>query len=349
VADFYFQWHLTQRCNFRCQHCYQTGAVGAEMDWAGLKAGADKIGATLSQWKRQGHIALTGGEPLLRPECLDLMDYLGGLGAVESVDLLTNGSLVTDETLARLSRSPKRGRVQVSLDGGSAATHDAVRGPGAFDQALGAIRRLVRAGIPVRVMFTLHRGNVEDLPGLVELGVREGIEGLVVDRLVPMGRGAKLQSLLLEPPELRRTYEYLFMRSEELANAGSSLHIVKLRTLWALIAPDRMSREEDLPLQRQVGAMCSAGAGQLCILEEGSVLPCRRLPITLGNLARDSLFSMFYTAPFLWRLRDRSSIKGRCRTCEYASRCGGCRAMAYALTGDPLEEDPQCWKHASLN
>lgn len=345
VEEFYFQWHLTQRCNFRCQHCYQAGDGGVELAWGDLKLVADEIALALSKWKCLGHIALTGGEPLLRAETLDLLDYLAEAPEVGTIDLLTNGTLVDDRVVGRLVATPKFRRVQVSLDGSSPQTHDAIRGPGAFAKALSAIRKLVQAGVTTRVMFTLHRDNVADVPGLVELALREGLEGVVVDRLVPVGRGAALKGLLLQPAELRDVYHDLFLRSEELAHCGSSLHIVKLRTLWALVEPRRMSEEADLPVQQHLGAMCSAGMAGLCILEDGTVLPCRRLPIPLGNVLHDSLFEIWYTSPVLWQLRDRSGIKGKCRDCEYASRCGGCRAMAYAVTGDHLEADPQCWKN----
>jgi radical SAM protein with 4Fe4S-binding SPASM domain len=124
---------------------------------------------------------------------------------------------------------------------------------------------------------------------------------------------------------------------------GATLKIIKYRTLWAMIDPDR-AKIPDVPLEIDLGGMCSIGIDSLTILPDGTVLPCRRLPIPIGNLTNDSIFKIWYTSDLLWKIRNKNNLKGKCNKCELIPRCSGCRAIAYAVTGDYLAEDPQCWK-----
>ena len=90
--------------------------------------------------------------------------------------------------------------------------------------------------------------------------------------------------------------------------------------------------------------MCSIGIDSITIMPDGTVFPCRRLPMPIGNLHHESLFKIWYTSDLLWEIRNKNNLKGKCNNCELIPRCSGCRAIAYALTGDYLAEDPQCWK-----
>jgi radical SAM protein with 4Fe4S-binding SPASM domain len=93
-----------------------------------------------------------------------------------------------------------------------------------------------------------------------------------------------------------------------------------------------------------VGAMCSAGTNALTIMHDGTILPCRRLPIPIGNALTDSFYKVWYTSKTLWDIRNPENIKGKCSGCDLLAACRGCRALAYTVTGDYLAEDPQCWK-----
>jgi len=93
-----------------------------------------------------------------------------------------------------------------------------------------------------------------------------------------------------------------------------------------------------------VGALCSVGNNALTIMHDGTIYPCRRLPIPIGNALTDSFYKVWYTSEVLWNIRNTKNIKGKCSGCDFIPICRGCRAIAYALTGDYLAEDPQCWK-----
>ena len=203
--------------------------------------------------------------------------------------------------------------------------------------------------ITVRLMFTINKGNVNEISRLIDLSISEDIDGLTFERFVPCGNGKGMKDILLSPAELRDAYQRISDRADLEYERGSKLTILKLRTLWACLDKDGTrdgSNKRDAcstPFKKQLGAMCSIGIDSLCFLPDGTVLPCRRLEIPIGNLRTDSIFKIWYTSDLLWKLRDKRNLQGKCKDCDLIPRCGGCRAMAYAVTGNYLAEDPQCW------
>ena len=130
-TEFGFQWHITNRCNLRCSHCYQEDYSGSnELDFDGLKWITDEIINTLAQWGKKGDIAITGGEPLLKEEVFPLINYLESFDEVASVDILSNGTLINESIVERIQDLNKIRCVQISLDGASAGSNDAIRGKG---------------------------------------------------------------------------------------------------------------------------------------------------------------------------------------------------------------------------
>ena len=342
-ADFGFQWHITDRCNLRCTHCYQDDYSGSnELGIDGLKQIADEIIRTLTKWDKKGDIAITGGEPLLKEEVFPLINYLESFDEIASIDILSNGTLIDKNVVEKIRGCSKIRCVQISLDGASAGSSDAIRGKGAFEKALTGVRLLRRGGISVNIMFTLQRRNIGDVPSIIDLAVAEGINCLTLERFVPTGSGAKIRDELLSPEEIKGVFSYISDRSEQEINRGGLTSISRSRPLWAMC--NRGSTDEDISNKDAAGGICSIGLDGLCILPDATVLPCRRLPIPIGNLKYDSLLKIWHTSDLLWEIADKRNLKGRCNSCEYINRCSGCRAMAYACTGDYLAEDPQCFK-----
>lgn len=345
VEDFYFQWHITDKCNLRCTHCYQENYTDAsEMPFEELKIVANKLFQTLSKWKKKGDFSITGGEPFIRKDLFSFLEYLDSSEWVSNLDILSNGTMITDKTAERLKKLAKLDRIQVSLDGASPKSHDRIRGHGAFEKAINGIRILNCHGIDVNIMFTLQRCNMKDVASLIDLAIEEGVRALTIERLVPTGSARDANDSLLSPEEIRDTFQYVSDRADSEYEKGTQLHILKYRPLWINIDPRRAKAGVNTAPDRELGAVCSIGLDGLCILPDATVLPCRRLPIPIGNLKRDSLAKIWFTSNLLWQIRDKRNLKGKCRTCEFIPRCSGCRAMAYACTGDHLAEDPQCWK-----
>ncbi len=331
-SEFYFQWHLTERCNRRCRHCYHTSYDSAgELSDDEAHQVAHRIQDALRVWRRRGAISLTGGEPWLRRDLvLALLDELAAGDVVDRVDLLTNGELLDDSDCAALASRTVLRRVQVSIEGATVASHDAIRGAGSFRLTLAAVSRLKRHGITVAAMMTLSRHNAREWDATFGMLGDAGVDVVSIDRFIPEGRGEDRRDWLLEPPQLRSVFRGI----HDWALAHDKPRVLMYRPLFCLVG-------QSTP---HVGAMCSVGANALTILHDGTIYPCRRLPMPIGHILRDSLHDVWYASPVLWQARVPSNLKGRCAGCELVPVCRGCRAMARAVTGDWLAEDPQCWK-----
>jgi len=345
VEKFYFQWHITDKCNLRCNHCYQDDYTDfSDMPVEELKDIANELLSTLYKWKKKGDISITGGEPFVRKGLFPFLEYLELSQEICNLHILSNGTMITDEIVEKLKRLSKLESIQISLDGSSPETHDNIRGRGSFEKAIRGIRMFIRHGIDVKVMFTLQRSNMKDVPSLIELAIKEGASGLTVERLVPMGSARDAKDSLLSPGELRDIFQYISDRADLEYEKGTQLRILKYRPLWINIDPSRSKAESNTVPYKELGAVCSIGLDGLCILPDATVLACRRLPIPIGNLKRDSLEKIWFRSDLLWQIRDKNNLKGKCNSCEFVPRCSGCRAIAYACTGDYLAEDPQCWR-----
>lgn len=341
--DFFVQWHLTERCNLRCRHCYQRGSGSDELTPAEARDVVEEVADTLDGWRRDhgvevaGSFSVTGGEPLLRADLWGLLAEMRDRGF--ETFLLTNGTLVDAAAAGRLADLGVAG-VQVSLEGPE-EVHDGVRGAGSFARAARGVRSLRDADLRVTLNMTLSRLTAPAALAMAAVARELGVDRLGFARLVPWGRGEALLRELIEPEDLRALYRDL------LAAGGEGLEIVtgdplasQLATGWAGDGGGEAS------------GGCAAGVSGITIGADGTLLPCRRLDVPLGNLRRDSLREVWATSPVLARLRDRRAYPGACGTCPRWSGCRGCRAVAYAVSAadgapDYLADDPQCFLRGS--
>ena len=336
LDEFYFQWHITERCNLHCIHCYQEGYnIRSEFSLAQLEEIADRIILTLRKWRKRGRIALTGGEPFLKKELLPVIEYLEQSKYVWRIGILTNGILINEKIADRLKTFQKLYYIQISLDGATEETNDFIRGKGSYEKVMNSLKILREKGINTRLMFTVHKRNYQEVPALIDLAIKEKIDALTIERFVPEGKGAEVKDWFLTKEEVHKLFQYVSRRSDIEYKKGTPLKILKYRTLWANIDPER-AKTTDIPPEIDLGGMCSIGIDSLTILPDGTVLPCRRLPIPIGNLRNDSIFKIWYTSELLWRIRNKNNLKGKCNGCDLIPRCSGCRAIAYAVTGDYL-------------
>ncbi len=332
MDDFGFQWHLSDRCNLRCRHCYQD-RFDAEGDppLATLRAMADRIVAGLPGGCPIS-INLTGGEPLLDPRLPGLVEHLEGLPSVAEVAIITNATLAPAVTLERLAACPSFQRWKVSLESGDPTVNDAIRGRGNLKRVATGVRRLRRAtGRPVVLMVTLGRHNVASVPATVALGRELGAVGIIFERFVPLGSGGGMAAQVLDAPGWRRATRAVA------AAAGldvSPLELLAYRAFWL-----RLDLDSDDPL---AGALCNLGVGSMALMPDGTVHPCRRLPVQVGNVLREPFGELRARlagyAPGAMRPRMHGPTCGGCGV----QGCAGCRALARALTDDLLADDPQC-------
>jgi radical SAM protein with 4Fe4S-binding SPASM domain len=328
---FYIQWHITNICNLRCQHCYQDDFSRThDLEWSGLKEVSDTILEAMDAWDRTACIHLTGGEPLLKPEIFPLLDYLSQKTNVGELGLITNGLCIDREMVKRLSSFSKLTKIKVSLDGADAETNDALRGKGVFDQVVENLSLLEAAQrFEIILMFTVMKGNYGNLSSTLALFQKLGVDGLILERFIPWGRGRERLGDVLEKEQwadvIRTLADFFSAETDE-------------QDLISFQAFNVRQRGGEIEL---LGAPCVVGADGLCVMPDGTVFPCRRFPVSIGNLRDRSLKEIWETSDLLTRLRNKENLKGKCGYCDIEG-CRGCRSLALSLTGDYLAEDPHC-------
>lgn len=330
VEPFRFQWHVTARCNLACRHCYGDGDR-FEPGYPELEKTWERICAFIRHRERelgrpvQAHIVLTGGEPFLREDFFDLLGMVGGGGAV--VSILTNGTLI-DRCIARRLARHKPAYVQVSLEG-PPTVHDRIRGAGSCSLARKGIQNLVSAGVKVILSFTAHKENYGSFERVAELGCELGVARVWADRQVPLGTGREFD--MLTPAQTRQFFEIMGRAKEWAVSKGYSTDIAMHRSLQFLVSGT-------------VPYACNAGRNLLTLLPDGSLVPCRRMPVILGNVLHTPISRIYHTSPFLCRLRDPDLVPGGCGDCAHLKGCrGGARCLSFAAYRDPFRADPGCW------
>jgi radical SAM protein with 4Fe4S-binding SPASM domain len=276
---------------------------------------------------------VTGGEPFLRQDIFEILEEIGRRGF--AMYLLSNGTLVTSDKARRLGELGVKG-VQVSIEGPE-MIHEAVRGKGSYSSALKGVQHLLDAGLTVTLNATLSEMNAEYFMNLVDLASALGVQRLGFSRLVPSGKGRELLHRMLKAERVRELYE-----------AIRSLKTYELKIVTGDPVASQMDSEINEPWGSFPTGGCAAGLSGLTLLPDGTITPCRRLPIPIGNIRRDSLREVWSTSEVLGALRDKKRYTGKCGRCKRWDACRGCRAIAYASSQsrgehDYLAEDPQCF------
>ena len=340
-------WNWTRVCNLACTHCYASavrGRVTGELDTSEARGLLGEFAAM-----RVPALLLSGGEPLVRPDALDLLASAKDRGLRCTVS--TNGTLI-DDRLAHALAEAGVTYVGISLDGPPEA-HDRWRGAaGAHAASLAGIRRLRALGVPVGLRFTLHRQSAEHMPYLLDLAEEEGIGRICFYHLVPSGRGHGLTELRLGRAAARACLETLLCRASGHVRDARPIEILTVGNhsdgaftyLWMRRhAPERAPAALEL-LRRNGGNR--AGVALLCVDPVGSVHPDQfSWDIHLGNVRTTPLRRIWEGSgtPLLQDLRDRRPrITGRCSRCGWFPVCNGnLRARANAA-GDLWGSDPDC-------
>ncbi len=326
--EFYVQWHFIDSCNLRCIHCYQNDYNHKSLDLNILENIFRKLDEAMAKWNMKCFVSLTGGEPFLKPEGLFyLMDLIESSDNFKKFAILTNGTLMGSELIKKIKNYKKLSEVQVSLDGHDEKTHDGVRGEGTFLKAVNSVAMLKNSGIKTVVMFTLHKKNIGSASNMPKLAASLNADTLTVERMTTM-TDAETEEFFIEPSELKKIYSDVYSTAKvEFKNKNTRLSTS--RPLWNLV-------------DENAGGYCPIGLSSLCILHDGTLLPCRRLYLPLGNILTDGLFKVWYNSDILWQLRKKNG-KSECTNCVHLDRCGGCKAISYYYNKDLNSKDPQCW------
>ncbi len=330
------QWHITERCNWRCAHCYQEHYSAEELRFRDLLNIVEQYKQLLGSLTQQaqpfqirGHINVSGGEPFIRRDFLDLLEVFSANKHWFSFGILTNGSFI-DEAMAIRLRKLGAAHVQVSIEG-ARLTNDSIRGPGALKKTVSALKHLVRERVPSAISFTAHRANFREFAEVARLGRQLGVSRVWSDRLIPWGSGSTLRDQVLSPEETREFFEVMYNAHSEAVRKFCRTQILMHRALQFLVAGGRPYR-------------CAAGDTLITVQPNGDVYPCRRMPILVGNLMETSLLELYYSSDLFRALRNPERVSDGCEDCIYSGVCrGGLKCLSYALTGDPFKADPGCW------
>ncbi len=315
--EFTLQWHITHRCNLRCQHCYQE-------DYSAFESltDAEKIlkqyCELLEKYGSHGRLNITGGEPMTHPHLFDLLRSARSKGIKTGV--LTNGTLI-GEWEARRLKACSVDYVQVSLDG-MEKVHDSVRGKGSFERAVNGILALRSQGIFTSISFTAQNSNYRELKKLAVFCEDIGADKLWFDRvIIPAAEDSRKLTLSAHTfNNLCRTAAH--PNRKGMVFCGRALQFI--------------------PCRSKLIYHCSAGDNLLVVLANGDVMPCRRLPFIIGNAMENDLQFIHQNSPVMKQLRAVGVPQG-CQECRHAGLCrGGSKCAAYAKTGRFDIPDPDC-------
>lgn len=330
MKKFYIQWHIIDRCNLRCKHCYQDNfSSERELDIYGLKEIADNLISTMERWEAKLDIAITGGEPFFKREIFELISYLNNSDSVENLSIITNGTNLSD-FLEELEKFKKMKEIKISLDGVSEKTNDWIRGEGTFSKVMENVRKDKSRKIPFILMFTVMENNLSDIELLPEFAKKESFKGFIIERFFPLGMGKNMEDHVLSGNEFLRVWLTIL---EKFGYLAKKKDLIKFRAIKVLFYKEKA---------KIFGSECIVGKDGIAVLPDGTIFPCRRFAFPIGNLLKNSLFEIWRDSEVLNLLREKSNLKGICGKCEIEG-CIGCRAMSYCLTGDYLQEDPHCW------
>lgn len=346
-APFQVVWDVTYGCNLKCKHCYATAGKKWKdeltTEQAKLAIDAfDRAGVTI--------LAFSGGEPLVRPDIMELARYAADKGMY--VAMATNGTLITKEKAKEMKKAGVQ-FVQISLDGLDSKTHDEFRGiKGAFDKTVKGIKNSVAEGFFVEISTTVTKYNYKQLPDIIDFGEKLGANWLMAYNFIPTGRGKEILETDLTPDEREETLKMLW---NELKN-GRKINVLSTAPQFARVALQQEKEEEEkivpthfynpklagqlVDLAEFIGG-CGAGRFYMAMKANGDLQPCVFFPLKVGNILEDDFEELWKHNKVLQELRDKDILHG-CNTCDYRYYCGGCRARAYAYTGDYLAPDPGC-------
>ncbi len=324
-------WEVTRACAYRCTHCRadaQPRPAPGELTRAQARALVDDLARF-----RRTTLVLTGGDPMLRADLVDIAARAAGHG----LDVALTPSATGRVTVARLAalRDAGVGTVAISLDGADPSSHDRMRGvAGSHVRSLRALERARDLGFALQVNSTLTRHNVHEIPALAAQAVAVGASVWSAFFLVPTGRGRRAD--MLDAAGHERALRQLVALRGELPLR------VKVTAAPAVRRVEQQMADEGLVPRPRPPLPVNDGRGFMFISHDGRICPSGFLPLQAGDVRTASAVDTYRRAPLFRALRDPARLRGRCGSCRWREVCGGSRARSFALTGDPHADEPTC-------
>lgn len=347
-APFLVVWDITYACNLKCKHCYANAdkALKDELTTEEAKQVIDKFDRASVPI-----IAFSGGEPLVRKDIFELTKYAHDKGIYVAV--ATNGTLITKNKAQEMKEAGIQ-FTQISLDGATAKTHDSFRGiKGVFEKTVKGIQNCVGEGFFVNIATTATKYNYKEIPKIIDLCEKLGVNWFMAYNFVPTGRGAFISKNDLTPNEREELLRMLWDRLKK----GRKINVLSTAPQFARVALQAEIGQDKkivpthfanpslsgklVGLAEFIGG-CGCGRFYCAIRPNGNIEPCVFFPLTVGNIKEDDFEDLWINNSVLKDLRNKDMLKGNCGKCNYRYYCGGCRARAYGYTGNYLAPDPGC-------
>jgi len=335
-------WEITRRCNLKCVHCRSSSEMEAKGHPDFSTEEACRIIDDIASYAKPVMV-LSGGEPLLRKDVFDIAKY--GTSKDLRMCMATNGSLVTEEVCEGMKASGIK-MVSLSLDGSTAEVHDNFRNQkGAFAGVMKATGLFNKHGIKFLINSSFTKRNQQEIPKVYKLAKKLGATAWYMFMIVPTGRGEEIMNELISKEDYEELLEWHYQMEKNekdlLVRPTCAPHYYRVVL--------QKQKEEGEKLERRTLKFSTGGskgclAGQLiCLIDvDGNVLPCSYFPKSAGNIKEKTFKDIWENSELFKDMRNFKAYKGRCGSCEYVNVCGGCRARAYAVTGDYMEEEPFC-------
>jgi radical SAM protein len=358
-------WETTNACDLACRHCRAQAIPDSDplsLDFQEAKRLLEQVE---SFGKPRPIFIFTGGDPFKRPDLFDLLAYGNELGLAMAVSP-SGTPLLTKENLLRVKAHGGKA-ISLSLDGSTPERHDDFRQvPGSFELTTRGWKIAREIGLKLQLNTTVTRYNLEDLPHIFRLVLDYGAMTWSAFFLVPTGRG-KVEDEI-SPAEYEAVMHFLYDCSKYASVKTTEGHHYKRVALQRSILDEKGLAVEDYfdlhPIYFQLKQAMqtivaerelhpkeamfrtpmhiNAGNGFVFISRRGEVFPSGFMPVKVGNVREKSLVEIYREAPLFNQLRTPASLEGRCGLCEFSGVCGGSRSRAYALTGNPMAEEPFC-------
>ena len=334
---FAFQWHITDRCDQRCAHCYIFAEGHPELVDMSFSQARQVIADCVEMCRRMNRLPyfyITGGDPILHHRFWDILVLLRERDIPFTI--LGNPFHLTDEVGARL-KAQGCDKYQLSIDG-LRDTHDAIRKPGSFDTTIEKITLIRKAGIRCAVMTTVSGTNLHEIPAIIDLAVAHKVDIFAFGRYCPTSFE---KSTHIEPLEYRDFLERIWRKFEQYKDSGTIFNLKD--HLWTLFLYEKglFHIPEDAEADTLYDG-CHCGDCHITILPTGNVMACRRFESPIGNLFEEPLYRIYQGEKMnAYRQHDKFE---KCSRCELLRFCRGCPAVAYGYTHDFYAPDPQCWK-----
>ncbi|WKZ33138.1 MAG: heme b synthase [Thermodesulfobacteriota bacterium] len=332
-------WELTRSCNLDCIHCRAAARFGPypnELTTEECFKFLDDVASFSNPI-----MIMTGGEPMLRDDIWDIAKYGTKLGL--RMVMAPCGFLVTEETARKMIESGIQ-RVSFSIDGATAESHDNFRRvPGAFASVMTAIENVKKVGLPFQVNTTITRHNLAELPKILELVISLGAVAHHPFLLVPTGRGAQLKDQEISPEEYEKSLSWFYEMRDRVPlqfKPTCAPHYYRI-----FRQKEREKGVTVTPETHGLDAMskgCMGGQSFAFVSNTGKVQICGFLDVECGDIRKEPFHVVWDNSKVFQEMRAWDDYNGRCGYCEFRKVCGGCRARAFAFTGDYMDEEPFC-------